>query len=325
MGLLTYWGSSSQCIVDEAKKLGYEVKILNKNKNLFIASNDEKTVLFKSTDCGVNSSLGFKIAQDKQLTYQILEQHHLPIAKSLYVSLQEERDLEKIQAEGLTLPIVVKPLTEGHGNGITTNISTQEELEQAFEFVKKYGDDIIIQEHIFGDEYRILVVGDKVSLCINRIPAFVMGDGKSTIKELIEIENKNPDRGAGYHNVLSYIEIDTKLIEYISKNNLTLASIPEKNKIVQLRGVSNAGMGGMVKNELPNLCESIKQDCIRAAKSLGLGIAGVDVITTDITKPLSETRGIIVEVNATPGIAFPESELKGTNAPKDIIELVLVK
>ncbi|NDK08750.1 ATP-grasp domain-containing protein, partial [Candidatus Gracilibacteria bacterium] len=221
---MTYFSITSQTIIAEAKKLGFQTEILQANKNFYVIRGNGKEVYFKSNDFGGNTALGYKISDDKELTTIILDKNGYKTPKSIYIG---KKDLKyfNIEKTSLGFPLVTKPIDQGHGNGVTVGIESKDELNYGIKESLKYGDHFIIQEFIKGEEYRILVIGDKVILGIKRIPAHIIGDGVHTIKELIEIENKNPLRGKGYESSLTYIEIDKKLINYIGKKGLKLDTI----------------------------------------------------------------------------------------------------
>ena len=177
-----------------------------------------------------------------------------------------------------------------------------EELKEKLNISFKKYDMMIIQEEIQGDEIRVLVFKGEVIVAINRIPAFIIWDGKKTIEELIEKENKNPLRWEGYNKPLAYIKIDDELVSFIGKNNFTLLSIPKKWEKVQLRGNSNVWTGGIIIDVKNKLSNSIKETCIQAAQLFWLEICWVDILTSDITQSLEEKKGVILELNATPWI-----------------------
>ena len=320
--LMSHWSISSDIITEEAEKLGLEVEIIAKNKNTFFIKGNWKEILFKSTDFGGNSSLGIKISNDKELTYRLLERHNLPIAKTIYITKGGLENFTQNSLESISFPVIIKPIDEWHGNGVMMNITSFSELKNKLSLSFERYEKMIIQEQIDGDEIRVLIVKDAFLVAKNRTPAHVIWDGTKTIKELINFENSsNPYRSEQYNTPLSYIQIDKELLGFISKNNLTLESIPSKNEKIQLRGNSNIGSGGITVDVTDDLCEDIKNTCKQACKILNLEICWVDILTRDITKPLSETGGIILEMNATPGIGS-DREFTSVNTGKEILKLL---
>ena len=319
---MTYWSISSQELCKEAEKLWLSVEIISESKNTFYISDGTQETLFKSTDFWENSALWFKLCKDKWLTYDILERNNLPIAKSVYVSKTVIPDLHNIDISQLQMPLIIKPLSEWHGNGVMMCISSVEELHvKLIESFVLY-DDMIIQEQIEGDEVRVIVVKWEVVLAYKRIPASIIWDSIHSIQELISIENKqNPLRWVWYESPLVYIEIDDELKSYIWKQKLNLTDIPKKEHVIQLRGNSNTGTWWTMEDATNTLHISTKKNCIEAANLLGLKISGVDIIAWDISQALDSQWWIILEVNATPGI-WGDKELTWINTAYEILKRV---
>lgn len=274
--------------------------ILCAQKNFFSISHGDKEIYFKSIDWGGNSSLALKIANDKELSHILLEKNNFPVARSLFV-----RKTDTYDVSDFSFPLVIKPDDGGHGDGVVTNITSMDELDLSLESAFSEHRTMIVQEQIFGDEVRVLVVGDAVVCCKKRVPAHVYGDGVSTIAELIDRENENPLRGNLRYDEhpLSHITVSDRLRHYISVNySYTLDSVPEKDAHVQLLGISNIGAGGVPIDVSDSVCDVIKDMCVSIAHTFGLAVAGIDILSSDFSKPLEETGGVILEVGATPGI-----------------------
>ncbi len=319
---------SAKLIYEEACKMWLETKIINRDKNVFEVSNGQKTVLFKLTDFGWNSSLWFKIAQDKVLTNSIVEILNINVPKSATVSEHDKVDDEFLKSNWLKYPLVVKPIDWGHWLWITTNILNITQLNTAIDSVKKtidkhwYNKSFIIQKYITGDEHRVFVLWDKVVFCVNRINAYVVGNGTNSVKELIEEENKNPLRWKAYEKPMTFIEIDDDLAKFIKTNyNIDINYVPKENEKIILRWVSNIWKGWYTKDCSNIICDEIKQDCINIAKKMWLEITGIDVLTSDISKPLNETWWVILEVNATPSL-WGFGEVTWKNIAKEILDYI---
>ncbi|MEI7562625.1 MAG: hypothetical protein WCJ39_02700 [bacterium] len=173
--------------------------------------------LFKNVDCGLNTSLGKKIALDKRLSQIILEKYKVPFPKSYYLKQNKPISEETwIDIEN-NFPVVVKPLDRGQGNGITTNISNKNDLLAAMDIAYGFSKQIIVQKHVQGDDFRITVVGDKISAVTQRVAPYIIGDGMHSIQERIEEENKNPLRGEKKHTMpMNKITIDNELSKTIA-------------------------------------------------------------------------------------------------------------
>lgn len=297
--MMDYFSITSKILVSEAKKLGFFVEILNEKKNFFLIKWNWKEVYFKNNDFWWNSALWYKIADDKELTNLILDKNWVKVPKSIYLK-KSEFDSFDVTSINLSFPLVTKPVDEWHWNWVTVWIDSLDELNYGIKEAFRFSDNIIIQEHIEWDEHRILVIWDKIVLWIKRIPAFIIWDWIHNIKELIEIENKNPLRWIWYESILCIIKTDDRLMHYIWKNWYNLYSVPKKRENIQLVWISNLWAGWVLKNVTNDLWEELKQECLKAAKILWLKVVWVDVVTKDLSKSLIETNWAIIEVNTTP-------------------------
>ena len=319
---MRYWSISSIELCSEARELWLVVDIVRKDKNLFYISSNDKNILFKWTDFWWNTALGFKICQDKWLTYDVLEKHGLPTAKSFYISRTEFEQSQDIDISHLKKPFTIKPLDEGHGNGVMMNIEEDTELIEKLTKSFEIYENMIIQEQAQWDEVRVLVVKWDIILARNRIPAQILWDGTLNIKDLIEKENtEHPLRWEWYLSPLARIKIDEELISHIWKQSLDLNYVPQKWENIQLRGNSNIGTWWTMINVTDIIHPSTKEICIQSAKVLWLEIAWVDILAKDISQKLNSQWGIILEVNATPGIWW-EKELLGINSAREILKRV---
>lgn len=314
---MKYWSISSIVLTEEAKNLWLEVEIISRNKNLFYIRSNKKEVLFKSTDFWINPSLWVKMANNKEFSYNIFKKNWIPIANSWYLNKEEISNLDNLD---LVFPVIIKPIDEDHWNWIMMHIKDKKELKEKLDLSFKIYDRMIIQKEIKWSEYRLLVLMWKVILSINRIPASVIWDWKNNIWELIKQENKNNKlRWNWYEKALTYIKIDKELIGYIWKKWFNLESIPLAWKKILLRWTSNIWTWWTIVDVNDIISKDIKNIACKSAKILWLWIAWIDLITTDITKPLEETWGIILEVNENPWLWW-DRELTSINTGKVILE-----
>ena len=299
--LMSYRSISSQVLVEEAELLWLRVEIINREKNLFLVSSDTKEVLFKSTDCGLNSSLGLKIANDKELTYDMLQRAWLPVAHTKYV-LEWEVDAW-FDDSWFTYPLVVKPLDGAHGDGVIMNIQDKTQLLESLESSFKDGHTrMIIQDQVEGDEYRIMVLNGKVIACFQRAYPIVIWDWKLSIKELIEYENENnSDRSEKYNSFLSYIRIDEECVKQITSLWFTLDSIPRLWENIIVRRNSNVWSWWTIVNMIDVVSEEFKNMAILATKAVWLTLCWIDVLTDNIWSKNIDSSTIL-EVWATPWI-----------------------
>ncbi len=317
---MTYWSISSQVLKEEAEVLWLQVEILIPEKNIFIVKSKDKEVLFKSTDFWWNTSLGEKIADDKELTYTLLDKYNIPIPKTIYIYDYEFGNFDWTKLSDFRFPVIIKPIDEAHGNGVCMNITTIPELQRKLESSFSTYSKMIIQEQFSWDECRVLVVLGEVIVAYNRVPPSVVGNGHSTIHQLIEYENKNnPLRQEDYYAPLSFIRSDDELTDFIKKKWYSGNDILPEWATLQLRGNSNMGTGGTARDMTRILHNETKKLCIEVARKLWLGICGVDILTTDFSKPLQETGWVILEVNGTPWIGW-DRELTSVNSGREILK-----
>lgn len=246
--------------------------------------------------------LGIEMAGDKEGTKTMLREAGIPVPKGDVIYYKDELD-EVIDDIG-GFPIVLKPLDGNHGRGITLNIRSHRDAEDAYDFAKeesKHGG-VIVERFYQGNDYRVLVVGGNVVAVAERVPAHVVGDGQSTIAELVEKTNRDPRRGNGHDNVLTRIKIDEQAEAVLAGQGYTLSSIPDEGVVCYLRATANLSTGGIAIDRTDEIHPETRWLCERAARIIGLDIAGLDITSPDITRPLREVDGVIVEVNAAPGL-----------------------
>lgn len=260
-------------------------------------------------------------ACNKSLTKHILHEYGIPVPEGKMVNSEQEA-VEYCNEIGY--PVVVKPNFGSKGRGVSINLRTPEEVIEAYRIAREFEETVLVEKYIKGNYYRILVVGDKVPAVSQRLSAHIVGDGKSTIKDLIEKENANPLRGNGHEKPLTRINIDKVVESYLKKQNLSLDYVPAHAEVVYLRENDNLSTGGIAIDMTDIMHPDNKQLAIQAAKLIGLDVAGIDMTAADITKPIAETGGTIIEVNAAPGIRMHHHPAKGQprNAAKAIIDML---
>lgn len=295
---------SSNILIQEAIISWYQVEIINDKADFFWIKNQEKKKLFKNIDCGVNSTLANKICKHKQYTYFFLEQLGIKVPKTILLPEQNDEDQLEVlvKFEGLDYPLVVKPSDWAHWDGVTCDIMNKEMLFGAVLQAKKYSKKVLVQQFFAGFDHRILLVGGKVIAVMQRIPAFVKGDGVSTIQELIQKENANPNRQNGHNAVLTNIQVDQEVQDYLKEQHLRLEQIIAWDQIVYLRRNANLSTGGIAIDKTDDLHPTIRTMCEKLAQELNLQLCGIDYISSDISKPLAEQQWGIIEINLTPGI-----------------------
>jgi cyanophycin synthetase len=220
-------------------------------------------------------------------------------------------------------PLVVKPIDGNHGRGITVDVQNYEEAQVAFRAAQKVSRGVIIEKYILGDDYRLLVINNKLVAAALRTPAHVVGDGKSTIQELIDKVNEDPRRGYGHEKVLTQISVNDLTMGILKSKGYTLDTVIEKDEKLILKDTANLSTGGTAEDVTDIVHPANVAMAERISKIIDLDICGIDVMTTDITKPLSETGGAVLEVNAGPG--FRMHLAPTTGLPRNVAAPVIDK
>lgn len=293
----TKLGVSTQSIVDAAQRRNIPMQQIGRG-SLFQLGYGKHRKLIQAAVTSETNLIGADIAQDKFLTKEILEQAFIPIPQG-FVASSYEAAQDKIKT--LRPPYVVKPLDGHHGQGVSLNLVNPLEIEHAFMVAQKYCSDVLIEEMIIGEDYRLLVIDGKFKAAAHRIPAFVTGTGKQSIQELIDMTNQDPLRGEGHSTFLSEIKIDDVLVQYLAKQNLDLNSIPDFGKKIQLRGNANLSTGGIAEDVTHRAHPDLIALAERISRVVNLNICGIDIICQDISKSPTENFAVI-EVNAGPGL-----------------------
>lgn len=291
-------GPSTQGIVDAARKRRIPVRRLNHRSLVqFGYGSKQRRICAAETDR--TSAVAEGVAQDKDLTRSLL--------LSVGVPAPEGRPVESAEdawsaAEDIGVPVVVKPQDGNQGRGVATNLITREQVMNAFAAAIQESDQVLVEKYIPGNDYRVLVVGNKVVSAARREPAQVVGDGHRTIAELVDVVNTDPRRGEDHATCLSKIRLDAVSLGVLADQGLTPESIPPVGQIVLIRRNANLSTGGTAIDVTDRVHPEVAARCVEAARVVGLDIAGVDVVACDISRPLEEQHGAIVEVNAAPGL-----------------------
>lgn len=294
---------------------------------LFSLSDQEKTHYFFRTRGDKVTNEAVTIGSDKEMTKQALRQANIttPLGKHFGEQTSDQDIVDYAVQSGF--PVVIKPTDGSFGRGVITNITSEHELTYQLTYMReKLGyKEILLEQHIPGEEYRVYVVGDKVVAAMNRIPAHVIGDGTNPIRTLIQLKNK--ERALNPRLVSCPIKVDKELIDLIQNNkNYTLDTIPDSGETVYLREISNTSTGGDPVSVTDNLPMEVKDTAVRALKAIpGLTHGAVDLI-------VDERKGIkaattIIELNPTAqigGLLFPVAG-KAADVPAAIIDYYFPK
>lgn len=313
----TRLGPSTGCIVDEAAKRGIPYIRLNKHSLVQLGYGIHQKRI-RATIASTTGNIAVSIACDKEETKQLLGAAEIPVPKGDVVRTEEGLQ-ECIKKIGY--PIVIKPIDGNHGKGNTTNITTWEQALVAFAAAKEYSRSVIVEKYITGFDFRILVINYKFICAALRTPASVIGDGKSTIQQLIDEVNKDPRRGYGHEKVLTQITIDQFTQKMLDEKGYTLDTVPPKDERVLLKPTANLSTGGTSTDVTDEIHPSNIIMCERIAKIIGLDICGIDIMATDLRTPVTENGGCILEVNAAPGFRMHIDPSEGL--PRNVAEPVV--
>ncbi|MCF6133191.1 cyanophycin synthetase [Flavobacterium wongokense] len=276
---------------------------------------------FQATITCKTSSIAVDIACNKEQTKKMLDANSIPVANG-GICVDEE-DLDDVIRK-IGYPIVIKPLDGNHGKGASINVKTREDAVEGLAYAKKYSHRVIVEKFITGYDFRVLIIDNKLVAAAKREPAHVKGDGKQTIQQLIDETNLDPRRGYGHENVLTQIDVDRDTTDLLEKLNYTLETVPKKDEVVYLKSTANLSTGGtsidvtdMMHPENIFLCE-------RISRVIGLDVCGVDIMAENLTQPLKENGGCILEVNAAPGFRMHLAPSEGLprNVAAPVIDML---
>lgn len=304
-------GPSTRAIVSAATARGIPFRRMN-GESLVQLGHGVKQQRICTAETGRTSAIAEQIAQDKQQTRNLLKAVGVPVPEGEPVANRNEA-WEIAQEIGV--PVVVKPQFGNHGRGVTTNCRTEEQVVAAFDNAREHGRDIMVEKYIPGSDYRLLVVGNKLVAAARRVPAHVVGDGVSTITQLVDEINRDPRRSDGHGTVLSKIRIDTIALAVLSEQGYEPNSVLPAGEVVLIRRNANLSTGGTAVDVTDEVHPSVAEQAIDAARVIGLDIAGIDVIAMDISRPLAEQSGAVVEVNAGPGLRMHLQPSEGQSRP----------
>lgn len=290
-------GPSTGSIVEEAASRRIPWIRLGKNSlvQLGYGINQQR---FQATITGNTSSIAVDIACNKELTKKMLEDAAIPVPSGGLVT--DEEGLQAVIRK-IGYPLVLKPLDGNHGKGASINVKDYETAVIGLEHAQKYSRKVIVEKYITGFDFRVLVINHKMVAAARRVPAHVVGDGELNLQELIDKENLDPRRGYGHENVLTEIDVDKDTNELLEKLNYTLETVPQKGEIVYLKSTANLSTGGTSIDVTDMIHPENIQMAERVSRIIGLDVCGIDIMAENLTQPLKESGGAILEVNAAPG------------------------
>jgi cyanophycin synthetase len=291
-------GPSTGSIVDAAIARGIPYRRLT-DGSLVQFGWGSRARRIQAAEVDATSAIAESIAQDKELTKQLLEAAGCPVPQGRPVRTLEEA-WDAMQALGGR--VVVKPQDGNQGKGVTVNIATRAQLEQAHAAAREYSRHLLVERFIPGHDFRLLVVGERLIAAARRDPPFVTGDGVHTVTQLVAEVNRDPRRGDGHATSLTRIRLDDIARSRLALQGMSVDSIPPHGQRVVLRNNANLSTGGTATDVTDEVHPEVAARAVDAARAVGLDICGVDVVCRTVFAPLEQQGGGIVEVNAAPGL-----------------------
>ncbi|ABK89998.1 cyanophycin synthetase [Francisella tularensis subsp. novicida] len=311
------FGPSTASLVEAAKKRDIP----------YIRLNDQSLVQFgygkyqqriRATITGKTTSIAVDLSCDKEQTNTILSSLGLPVPKQRMVTTEEGAVRA---AKILGFPLVVKPLDGNHGRGISINLKTIEEIKEAFVEANKVSRYVLLEQYVTGFDHRMLVVDGKLIAVAKRVPGHVVGDGKHTIAELVEIVNQDPRRGIGHEKVLTKLELDYQARTLLRAAGYDENTILKDGEVFYLRSTANLSTGGTAIDVTDIVHPDNRDMAERAIKAIGLDVGGVDFLIDDISQSYHDIGGAICECNAAPGFRMHVAPSEGK--PRDVAGAVI--
>jgi cyanophycin synthetase len=303
------FGPSTQAIIDEATS--HDIPFIRLNEQSLVQLGQGKyQQRIRATMTSKTAALSVDLAGDKKLTTQLLAAAGLPVPRGEIVRTVDEA---LAAARKIGFPVVTKPVDGNHGRGVGLDLKDEDGLRAGFERAMEEARRkvVVVESYVTGNDYRVLVIGGRMVAVAQRVPAHVTGDGEHTVAELVEITNTDPRRGIGHEKVLTKIKVDDTAKELLAAQGYTLESVPEDGAFVKLVHTGNMSTGGISIDRTWEAHEENVEIAEEAARVIGLDVAGIDFLTPDISQPVRETGGAIVEVNAAPGFRMHTHPTEG--------------
>jgi cyanophycin synthetase len=310
-------GPSTGSIVQEAMNRGIPYIRLNRHSLVMLGYGvNQKRI--QATVCSSTSNIAVELACDKEETKSMLEAASIPIPRGIITS--KEEDVEGA-VKKLGFPLVIKPINGNHGRGATIHIKTLEQAMEGFQVAKRISRTVIIEKFITGYDYRLLVINYKLVAAAKRTPAAVTGDGKLSIQELVDKVNSDPRRGYGHEKELTSIKVDEMTLNILKDHELTIDSVLKKGETIYLKATANLSTGGTATDVTDMVHPYNVFMAERIARIIGLDICGIDIMAPDLTNPINENGGAVLEVNAGPGFRMHIAPTEGL--PRNVAEPVI--
>jgi cyanophycin synthetase len=302
-------GPSTRSIVEAASARGIPAQRLTEGSLVRLGQGArQRRILAAETER--TGAVAETIAQDKELTRTLLAESGIPVPEGRPVA--DAADAWAV-AEEIGAPVVVKPRYGNQGRGVSVNLVTREEVERAWALAREQDSSIVVERFVTGGDYRVLVVGGKMVAAARRHPPIVVGDGAATVRQLVDRVNEDPRRCGDHATSLSPLVLDEVAAAVLREQGLTDESVPVVGRPVLLRRNANLSTGGTAEDVTDIVHPEVAARAVEAARIIGLDVAGIDMVMDDVTQSLEAQRGVVIEVNAAPGLRMHLEPTVGTS------------
>lgn len=298
----------AQILVDEAEKRGITAKVLDEEANLYLLAYDGKEVVCRESLTDHTSAIAVALCDDKSLTRRCLQRAGLRVPRQNSFTLSPDDVREQTAGWNGALRclrdwerVVVKPCRGEQGRGITVDLSSEEELESGLLRAAQLSGDIVVEEFVEGHDVRVIVIDHRFVAAIERRPAFVVGNGRDTIRQLIELRNGELEACTGGE---SHIPVDQETERVIGKSGYGWEDVLPAGQTLQVYKTANYHTGGTITDVTDRIPHSLRRVAERASQALDIPVVGLDFL-------LPELHGedyVIIEANERPGLANHEPQ-----------------
>ena len=316
----TLLGPSTRAISRAAEARGIPQRRLNLGSLVLLGQGARQRRIW-AAESDRTSAVAGAIAQDKDLTRDLLRQIGVPTPEGRSVA---DADDAWRAAEEIGTPVVVKPRYGNQGRGVATDLRTREQVTRAYEAASREGSSVVVEKFAPGADFRLLVVNQQVVAAARRTPAQIVGDGRKSVAEAIDETNRDPRRGDGHSTAMTKIKLDDIALAVLADQGLTPMSIPAPGQVVIIRRNANLSTGGEAEDVTSEVHPEVVAAAVEAAAIVGLDIAGIDIVAQDVSAPLAQQGGVVVEVNASPGLRMHVEPSRGASQPvgKAIVDML---
>ncbi len=303
----TQLGPSTQAIVDVATQRQIPVRRVSDGSLIQLGYGRHRKWV-EATITENTSAVAVDIACDKELTKRVLQDAGIPVPAG-GVAHSAEEAVEQLEAIGA--PVVVKPYNGNQGRGVSLNLCIPEDVREAYQIAARISEKVIVEQYVQGRNIRLLVVAGQFVAASERLPARVCGDGRRSIRQLIEEVNCNPLRGDGHEKPLTKIVVDPVVEATLRRQHFTLDHIPPAGMVVMLRNNANLSTGGEAIDVTDEIHPTYQRLAQRTAAVVGLDVCGIDMVIANPVLPYHPGQSTVIEVNAAPGIRMHEHPSHG--------------